>query len=138
MSKRSTAVPEGFIQGSLKKAPSVQLPLADNTPEALAALLAANIQYRQEPWPAPFDTTTHKLHLGDARNLSWISDESVHLVVTSPPYWTLKEYNRSEGQLGTVANYDRFLSELDKVWAKAFDALVPGGPLRYIVTAEAA
>jgi len=49
MSKWSTAATEGFIHGSLKKAPSVQLPLADNTPDALAALLAANIQYRQEP-----------------------------------------------------------------------------------------
>ena len=84
MSKRSIAIPDGFVRGSHQKSTSIQLPLADNTPEALAALLAANIQYRQEPWPAPFNTTVHKLHLGDARNLSWIPDESVHLVVTFP------------------------------------------------------
>ncbi|MGH2498761.1 MAG: hypothetical protein ACRDF0_01495, partial [Candidatus Limnocylindria bacterium] len=64
------------------------LPAADNTPEALAALLAANDHYRRMPWPSPYDQTTHRLHLGDARDLSWVADESVHLVVTSPPYWT--------------------------------------------------
>src|SRR6266487_474883 len=97
MSKRSTPVSEGFTLGSHKTTP-VGLPIADNTPEALAALLAANIRFRQEPWPAPFDTTTHKLHIGDARDLSWIPDESVHLVVTSPPYWTLKEYNQTRSE----------------------------------------
>ena len=37
--------------------------------------------------------TTHKLVQGDARSLSFIADESIHLVITSPPYWTLKRYN---------------------------------------------
>src|SRR5437660_1299083 len=40
--------------------------------------------------------TSHKLIQGDARNLSFIADESVHLIVTSPPYWTLKRYNDIE------------------------------------------
>ncbi len=64
----------------------------DNTPAGLSALLEENLRSRLRPWPAPFDRTEHKLHLGDARDLSWIPDESVHLVVTSPPYWTLKDY----------------------------------------------
>ena len=59
--------------------------------------------------------TTHKLHLGDARELSWIADSSVHLVVTSPPYWTLKQYNPNDAQLGAVADYSAFMDELDKV-----------------------
>ena len=46
--------------------------------------------------------TTHKLLQGDARNLSAIADGTIHLVVTSPPYWNLKRYNDSEGQLGHV------------------------------------
>src|SRR5215471_13597438 len=71
----------------------------------------------------------HRLHLGDARDLSWIPDESVHLVVTSPPYWTLKEYNVHEAQLGAIVEYDAFMNELDKVWAHCFRALVPGGRL---------
>ena len=57
----------------------------------------------------------------------------MHLVVTSPPYWTLKEYNQTEGQLGYVEDYEQFLGELDKVWQRCFDALVPGGRLICVV-----
>jgi len=67
--------------------------------------------------------TTHDLHLGDARELSGLNDESVHLVVTSPPYWTLKEYRRAKGQLGHVVDYAEFLSDLDRVWTHCFRAL---------------
>jgi len=42
---------------------------------------------------------SHTLNLGDARTLDWIEDESVHLVVTSPPYFNLKKYNEHPGQL---------------------------------------
>jgi modification methylase len=76
--------------------------------------------------------THHDLCLGDARAMQ-LSSESVHLVVTSPPYWTLKEYRDSEGQLGHVADYDTFLGELDQVWQHCFDALVPGGRLICVV-----
>src|SRR5437763_1723139 len=133
MSKRPTVSSESFVQGSYKSATYLGLPIADNTPEALAALLAANIRYRQEPWPAPFDVTTHRLHVGDARDLSWIPDESVHLIVTSPPYWTLKEYNERPGQLGHVEDYESFLDELDKVWRHGFRTLVEGGRLVCVV-----
>jgi DNA modification methylase len=77
--------------------------------------------------------TTHDLHLRDARDMSFLQPETVHLVVTSPPYWTLKEYRRSKGQLGLVADYEEFLTELDKVWKHCFRALVPGGRLICIV-----
>jgi DNA modification methylase len=77
--------------------------------------------------------TSHKLIQGDARNLSFIADESVHLIVTSPPYWTLKRYNDSEGQLGHVADYEKFVSELEKVWREVFRVLVPGGRLVCVV-----
>src|SRR5271170_5039457 len=58
-----------------RRAPS--LPLEDNTPEGLQALLAANRHYREIPWPEPFNRTTHHVHLGDARDLSWITDGAV-------------------------------------------------------------
>ncbi len=77
--------------------------------------------------------TAHDLYLQDARDMSPIKDEGVHLVVTSPPYWTLKEYRRSKGQLGHITDYDEFLSELDKVWAHCFRVLVPGGRLICVV-----
>jgi DNA modification methylase len=76
--------------------------------------------------------TTHQLFRQDAREMT-LAPESVHLVVTSPPYWTLKAYNRAAGQLGSVADYDRFLDELDAVWRLCFDALVPGGRLVCVV-----
>lgn len=77
--------------------------------------------------------TTQRLHLGDAREMSNLEPESVHLVLTSPPYWTLKEYRNSEAQLGHVENYDEFLKELDRVWTHCFRALVPGGRLICVV-----
>ena len=77
--------------------------------------------------------TTHTLRQGDARGLDWIIDESVHLVVTSPPYWTLKEYPDHEGQLGLVEDYERFHDELEKVWKHCYRVLVPGGRIACVV-----
>lgn len=77
-------------------------------------------------------STEHDLRHGDARSID-LDPESVHLVLTSPPYWTLKEYRDSEGQLGHVDEYDEFLGELDKVWKSCYRALVPGGRLIIVV-----
>jgi modification methylase len=111
----------------------IELPLADNTPEALQIYRAANERFRQIAWPKPFDRTTHTLSLGDARDLSALRDSSVHLVVTSPPYWTLKDYPGAIGQLGAVSDYEAFLGELDKVWAECMRVLVPGGRICCVV-----
>lgn len=77
--------------------------------------------------------TLHRLVQGDARDLSFIPAESVHLVVTSPPYWTLKRYNETDGQLGHVKDYETFITELNRVWLEAFRILVPGGRLVCVV-----
>ena len=77
--------------------------------------------------------TRQRLINGDARDLSFLSDESIHLVVTSPPYWNLKRYNESPDQLGHVNDYESFLSELEKVWREVFRVLVPGGRLVCVV-----
>ena len=76
--------------------------------------------------------TSHEILLGDAREMR-LEPESVHLVVTSPPYWTLKEYRDTEGQLGHVADYEDFLRDLDAVWQHCYQALVPGGRLVVVV-----
>src|SRR5688572_26015029 len=69
--------------------------------------------------------THHDLYRLDSRGIDFLQPESVQLVVTSPPYWTLKDYNVSEGQMGYIEDYDKFLDELDRVWAACFRALVP-------------
>lgn len=83
---------------------------------------AATLFERQAALP-----TWHKLYRGDARNLIALKDESVHLVVTSPPYWTLKKYPDNEGQLGRLENYSEFLAELKKVVSECYRTLIPGG-----------
>ena len=77
--------------------------------------------------------TAHRLLLGDSRDLSKLESGSVHLVLTSPPYWTLKEYREASGQLGAVADYERFVTELDRVWRECFRLLAPGGRLVCVV-----
>lgn len=77
--------------------------------------------------------TAHELHRGDARCMSEVPPESVHLALTSPPYWTLKEYRDFAGQMGHIHDYDEFLDELNKVWVHCYRALVPGGRLICVV-----
>lgn len=79
------------------------------------------------------NNTTHTLVNGDARELSFIPDESVHLVVTSPPYWNLKRYNDNPDQMGHIQDYEEFLDELGKVWQHVYRMLVPGGRLVCVV-----
>ncbi|MGH8520767.1 MAG: DNA-methyltransferase [Gammaproteobacteria bacterium] len=90
--------------------------------------LVAAIEAKLEQLP-----TQHELYRRDARQTDFLLPDSVHLVVTSPPYWTLKDYNVSEGQMGYIDDYDTFLDELDKVWAACLVALVPGGRLICVV-----
>jgi len=81
----------------------------------------------------PCIPTHHDLWRHDARELHFIPDNSVHLVLTSPPYWTLKAYNPSPDQMGSIVDYEEFLAELDKVWRHCFRILAPGGRLVCVV-----
>jgi DNA modification methylase len=100
---------------------------------------AASTRTRQEataipeikPYSGP--STHHTLAIGDARTLDWIPDSSVHLVVTSPPYFNLKKYNDHPDQMGDIHDYEEFHDELDKVWAHCFRVLVPGGRVVCVV-----
>src|SRR5688572_8877273 len=77
--------------------------------------------------------TQHHIYEADARRMPWIETESVHLVCTSPPYGSLKEYPDHPGQLGNIAVYEEFLAELDRVWAECLRVLVPGGRIACVV-----
>jgi len=103
--------------------PQRDLPRIAKTP-ALMALIESSL----ESIP-----TRHDLHLCDARQMNFVEKESVHLIVTSPPYWTLKQYHTSDNQLGYIADYDQFLTELDTVWQQCYDAIIPGGRLICVV-----
>lgn len=62
-------------------------------------------------------STTHTLINGDSRNLSLIPDKSVHLIITSPPYWQLKDYG-NDRQIGFHDNYEDYINNLNMVWAE--------------------
>lgn len=78
-------------------------------------------------------STTHRLVTGDSREMGFLQNESIHLVVTSPPYWNLKQYPDRIGQLGNTVNYEAFLEELCKVFAECYRVLVPGGRMVCVV-----
>lgn len=69
--------------------------------------------------------TTHKLIQGDSRNLSLIKDRSVHLIITSPPYWQLKDYG-NDGQIGFHDSYECYINNLNAVWAECYRVLHDG------------
>lgn len=69
--------------------------------------------------------TKHKIIIGDARNMKEITDESVHLVVTSPPYWQLKDYGNKR-QIGFNDTYEEYINNLNLVWQECFRVLHAG------------
>lgn len=69
--------------------------------------------------------TMHKLIQGDSRNLSLIKDRSVHLIITSPPYWQLKDYG-NDGQIGFHDSYECYINNLNAVWAECYRVLHDG------------
>ncbi|MGI9175659.1 MAG: DNA-methyltransferase [Rhodothermales bacterium] len=78
----------------------------------------------------------HRIFGGDARVMEEITSDEVHLVVTSPPYFNLIEYEAEKGtssQLGHMQEYGAFLDQLDRVWQQCFDLLTPGGRLCVVV-----
>lgn len=69
--------------------------------------------------------TTHKIIIGDAREMSEVKDQSAHLIITSPPYWQLKDYGNS-AQIGFNDSYEDYIDNLNKVWAECYRVLYPG------------
>jgi len=78
--------------------------------------------------------TNHTLHRGDAREaVASIPSGTVHLVLTSPPYWTLKTYDSHDAQMGAICAYEEFVAQLERVWSDCYRILTPGGRLIVVV-----
>lgn len=70
-------------------------------------------------------STKHLFINGDSRRMSLISDNSVQLIVTSPPYWQLKDYG-DERQIGFNDTYEEYINNLNLVWSECFRVLEHG------------
>jgi DNA modification methylase/endonuclease YncB( thermonuclease family) len=69
--------------------------------------------------------TFHRVIIGDSRDMSGLDDGSVELVVTSPPYWQLKDYG-DRGQIGFHDSYEDYINNLNLVWSECVRVLHPG------------
>jgi len=70
-----------------------------------------------------------KVFFKNSNNMSELNDESVQLIVTSPPYWTLKDYE-NENQIGLgSSSYDNYIKELNEVWSECVRVLSPDGKI---------
>jgi site-specific DNA-methyltransferase (adenine-specific) len=69
--------------------------------------------------------TLHKIIIGDSRQMKEITDESVHLIITSPPYWQLKDYGAGE-QIGYNDSYEKYINNLNLVWHECHRVLHKG------------
>jgi len=69
--------------------------------------------------------TNHKIILGDSRLMSELPDKSVQLIITSPPYWQLKDYG-SDNQIGFNDSYEKYINHLNLVWSECYRVLEDG------------
>ncbi|MEK7827837.1 MAG: DNA methyltransferase, partial [Thermodesulfobacteriota bacterium] len=67
----------------------------------------------------------HKIITADSRSMLETADESVHLVITSPPYWQLKDY-ASADQIGFNDTYEDYINNLNLVWKECHRVLHGG------------
>ena len=77
------------------------------------------------PSPAANMKTNHKIIIGDSRNMAELQNKSVHLVITSPPYWQLKDYGASD-QIGFNDSYEDYINNLNLVWRECSRVLNDG------------
>ena len=69
--------------------------------------------------------TKHRIIIGDSRRMEEVSDSSIQLIVTSPPYWQLKDYGSSD-QIGYNHTYEEYINNLNLVWSECYRVLEDG------------
>jgi DNA modification methylase len=88
-----------------------------------------------EDAPDPAEDAWLSANVGDSRDMSSIEDETVDLVVTSPPYWNKADYGGNGANLGSVDGYREFFREIEPVWRECYRVLAPSRRL-CLVTAN--
>ena len=82
----------------------------------------------------------NKIYFKDARDMAELLDNSVHLIVTSPPYFIIKDYSldgyqknkkaeKEKGQIGDIPDYKKYIEEMLMVWQECERVLAPNGKL---------
>ena len=82
----------------------------------------------------------NKVYFKDSRKMTELPNNSVHLIVTSPPYFNIKDYSldgyqkdkrsgKIVGQIGDISNYKKYIEEMLKVWKECKRVLIPNGKL---------
>jgi len=66
------------------------------------------------------EKTKHKIIFGDSRQMQNVPDKSVQLIITSPPYWQLKDYG-TDNQIGYNNSYEEYINNLNLVWKESVD-----------------
>jgi site-specific DNA-methyltransferase (adenine-specific) len=69
--------------------------------------------------------TKHRVIIGDSRKMTELADKSIQLVITSPPYWQLKDYGNGN-QIGFNDTYEDYINNLNLVWNECFRVLENG------------
>ena len=82
----------------------------------------------------------NRVFLKDSRNMTEVPDETIHLIITSPPYYNVKNYaldgyqnkaihTKAKAQLGDIRSYDEYIEQMLSVWKECSRALIPNGKL---------
>ncbi|MBI3337078.1 MAG: thermonuclease family protein [Candidatus Staskawiczbacteria bacterium] len=69
--------------------------------------------------------TNHKIIISDSRDMKELKDNSIQLIITSPPYWQLKDYG-SDNQIGFNDSYEKYINYLNLVWNECHRVLENG------------
>jgi len=86
------------------------------------------------------DNYLNKVYFKDARSMAELPDNSVHLIITSPPYFNIKDYSldgyqrkkkaeKEKGQIGDISDYKKYIEEMLKIWQECERVLTPNGKL---------